>query len=249
MERFDASRPAVLTVRHIAVYFKQSNGLLDRRRITALKNVSFDLYRGESLGIIGHNGSGKSTLLKCLSGIILPDQGTIVNHGYSAALLSLRLGFDGYLSGRDNIILSGILLGFRKWQVEQHMADIIEFSELGEFIDLPLNTYSDGMKARLGFSVAFYMEPDILLIDEVLGVGDADFQRKSQEVMEKKIASDSTIVLVSHSAPAIRRLCNRAVWIENGETQLEGEVGRVVDAYEAFLAQLRDDPKARTMHI
>lgn len=225
----------VVTARSVGVTYRRRTGFLRRDWFVALRDVSFDLKHGESLGVIGGNGAGKSTLLKVLCGIIRPDKGEIVNRGYSAALLSLQLGFDPNLSGRDNAIVSGLLLGFRRKQVEQRMDEIIDFSELGAFIDYPLHTYSAGMRARLGFSVAFHMEPDILLIDEVLGVGDADFQRKSKAEMERKIASDKTIVLVSHSNAAIKKLCNRAVWIEHGETQLEGEAEEVVAAYEAYL--------------
>jgi len=227
----------VLLARNIGVTYRRRTGFLKRDRFEALRDVSFDLYQGESLGVIGGNGAGKSTLLKVLSGIIRPDKGEVVNQGHSAALLSLQLGFDPNLTGRDNAMVSGMLLGFRRKQVEQKLDEIIAFSELEEFIDFPLHTYSAGMRARLGFSVAFHMEPDILLVDEVLGVGDADFQRKSRAEMERKIASDKTIVLVSHSTDVIRKLCNRAVWIENGETCMEGDVGEVTKAYEAFLQQ------------
>ncbi|QBQ53548.1 ABC transporter ATP-binding protein [Nitrosococcus wardiae] len=225
----------VLSVRGVGVTYRRRTGFLRQDRFEALRDVSFDLYQGESLGVIGSNGAGKSTLLKVLSGIILPDKGKIINPGHSVALLSLRLGFDPNLSGRDNAIVSGLLLGFRRKQVEEKLDEIIAFAELESFIDYPLHTYSAGMRARLGFSVAFHMEPDILLIDEVLGVGDADFQRKSRAEMERKIASDKTIVLVSHSAAAIRKLCNRAVWVEQGKTRMEGEVKEVVGAYEAFV--------------
>ncbi len=232
----------VLSVRSVGVTYRRRTGLLRHDRFEALRNVSFDLHQGESLGVIGGNGAGKSTLLKLLSGIIQPDKGEIVNRGHSAALLSLQLGFDPNLSGRDNAIVSGLLLGFRRKQVEQKLDEIIVFSELGEFIDNPLHTYSSGMRARLGFSVAFHIEPDILLVDEVLGVGDADFQRKSRAVMESKVASDKTIVLVSHSGYTIKKLCNRAVWIEHGETQLEGDPAEVVGAYEAYLESRKGRP-------
>ncbi|WP_312914311.1 ABC transporter ATP-binding protein [Candidatus Competibacter phosphatis] len=197
--------------------------------------MSFDLHHGESLGVIGRNGAGKSTLLQLLAGILRPDQGTLINHGVRATLLSLQIGFVPYLSGRQNAILSGMLLGLAKQEVEEKMADIRAFSELGDFFDQPINAYSSGMKARLGFSVAFQLNPDVLLIDEVLGVGDAEFKAKSSQIMREKIRSDKTIVLVSHSPGTIRQLCDRAVWIDNGATRAEGETTEVLDRYEQFL--------------
>lgn len=222
----------VISLKNVGISYVRRTGFLKRNRFEALRDVSFDLRRGESLGVIGSNGSGKSTLLRVLSGIIRPDQGRIVNRGHSVALLSLQLGFDPRLSGRDNAIVNGLLLGFRQKQVEQKLDQIIAFSELEAFIDYPLHTYSSGMRARLGFSVAFHMNPDILLVDEVLGVGDAEFQQKSRAEMERKIASEKTIVLVSHSTATIRKLCSRAVWIEHGESRMEGEMSEVVRAYE-----------------
>lgn len=226
---------AVLSLRGVGVTYRRRTGFMKQNRFEALRDVTFDLYHGESLAVIGSNGAGKSTLLRVLSGIIRPDRGTIVNRGHSVALLSLQLGFDPNLSGRDNAILNGMLLGFRRRQIEQKLHEIIAFSELEAFIDYPLHTYSTGMRARLGFSVAFHLSPDIFLIDEVLGVGDANFQRKSRAEMERKIASDKTIVLVSHNVEAIRKLCNRAVWIEHGKTQMESEVNEVIEAYQAFV--------------
>lgn len=235
MKPLGNNEETVLSVKNVGVTYRRRTGFLKRNSFQALKDVSFDLHKGESLGVIGSNGAGKSTLLRVLNGIIRPDRGQIYNTGHSTALLSLSLGFDPNLSGRDNAIVSGLLLGFRRREVEEKLHEIVEFSELGEFIDYPLHTYSSGMKARLGFSVAFTMEPDILLIDEVLGVGDADFQRKSRAEMERKIASEKTIVLVSHSTATIRKLCNRAVWIDHGESRIEGEMSEVVREYEDFI--------------
>jgi len=235
MKRLNNSEGVVLSVKGVGVTYRRMTGFLRTDRFEALRDVSFDLRQGESLGIIGGNGAGKSTLLRVLNGIIRPDKGVIVNNAHSVALLSLQLGFDPNLSGRDNAIISGLLLGFRRKEVQDKLEEIISFSELDNFIDYPLHTFSAGMRARLGFSVAFHMEPDILLVDEVLGVGDADFQRKSQAEMERKIASDKTIVLVSHSNEVIQKLCNRAVWIEHGETRLEGSPNEVVTAYKSYL--------------
>ena len=224
-----------LTLRNVGAFYWRRTGYLRKERFWALENVSFDLHHGESLGVIGRNGAGKSTLLQLLAGILRPDHGTLVNHGVQATLLSLQIGFVPYLSGRQNAILSGMLLGLSKQEVEQKMTDIRAFSELGDFFDQPINAYSSGMKARLGFSVAFQLNPDVLLIDEVLGVGDADFKAKSSQVMREKIRSDKTIVLVSHSPGTIRQLCDRTVWIDNGVTQAEGDTAEVLDHYEQFL--------------
>lgn len=227
----------VISLRNVGVTYRRRTGFLRRESFEALRNVSFDLWRGASLGVIGTNGAGKSTLLRVLSGIIRPDKGSIINRGHSVALLSLQLGFDPNLSGRDNAIVNALLLGFRRKDVQEKLDEIIAFSELASFIDNPLHTYSAGMRARLGFSVAFHMEPDILLVDEVLGVGDADFQRKSRAEMERKIASDKTVVLVSHSPPTVRKLCSRVVWIEQGESRMEGAADEVLKAYETFLRE------------
>jgi lipopolysaccharide transport system ATP-binding protein len=225
----------VITLRNVAVNFWRKKGMFHREPFAALKDVSFDLYHGDSLGVIGRNGAGKSTLLRLLGGITKPDKGTLINNGYQTSLLSLQVGFDPLLSGRDNAILSGMFLGFRKKEVEARLGEIVAFSELENFIDQPVRTYSSGMKARLGFSVAIYLDPDILLIDEVLAVGDAEFKKKSHKVMQEKIKSDKTIVLVSHNAPTIRQLCNRAVWIEEGVTRAEGDTAMVLNEYEKFL--------------
>lgn len=224
-----------LTLKNVGAFYWRRTGYLHKERFWALRDVSFDLHHGESLGVIGRNGAGKSTLLQLLAGILRPDQGTLVNHGVRATLLSLQIGFVPYLSGRQNAILSGMLLGLAKQEVEEKMADIRAFSELGDFFDQPINAYSSGMKARLGFSVAFQLNPDVLLIDEVLGVGDAEFKAKSSQIMREKIRSDKTIVLVSHSPGTIRQLCDRAVWIDNGATRAEGETTEVLDRYEQFL--------------
>ena len=225
-----------ISLQNVGVYYRRQGSLLHRGEpFWALKDVSFNLYHGEALGIIGRNGAGKSTMLRLMAGIIRPDRGRLSNYGYGASLLSLQVGFVSYLTGRKNAILSGLLLGLTYEQIEEKMLSIIEFAELGEFIDQPINSYSSGMKARLGFSVAFHVDPDILLIDEVLGVGDAEFQRKSTEVMKAKIRSNKTVVMVSHQASVIRELCNRAVWIHDGVTRAEGDTEDVIKEYEAYL--------------
>ena len=228
----------VISLRNVAFNFTRKVGFFRREPFAALKDVSFDLYHGDSLGIIGRNGAGKTTLLRLLGGITRPDSGTLINNGAQTSLLSLQVGFDQQLTGRYNAFLSGMLLGFRKEEIEAKIPEIIAFSELEKFIDQPVHTYSAGMRARLGFSVAISLDPDVLLIDEVLAVGDAEFQKKSLEVMKEKLRSDKTIVLVSHQANTIKQLCNRAVWIEEGITRVEGETESVLTEYEAFLRKL-----------
>jgi lipopolysaccharide transport system ATP-binding protein len=231
MKNFDhANAVPVISVRNVAVTYTRK-GLFRSTSYDALKDVSFDLYKGESLAVLGRNGAGKSTLLQLLAGVLQPDRGELINRGVQAQLLTLQVGFDAKLTGRDNAILGGILLGRRRRDVEAQLDQIFKFAELEKFIDAPLSTYSTGMKARLGFSVSAYLEPDVLLIDEMLAVGDAAFQSKSKKIMEDKIASDKTVVLVSHSVEMIRKYCNRAVWIDEGVSRMEGAVIDVTDAY------------------
>jgi len=231
------SKELLISLENVGVRFRVSKSLFRRDSVQALRDVSFKLYRGDSLGVIGRNGAGKSTLLQILGGIILPDTGKIINNNATTSLLALQAGFDPELSGRLNALVGGMLLGFRKKEVKANMDKIIAFSELGDFIDRPVKSYSTGMKARLGFSVALEMNPDVLLIDEVLGVGDVQFRQKSQAVMKEKILSDQTIVLVSHDAGTIKTLCNRAVWVEDGVTCMDGPSTEVVTAYERFVQE------------
>ncbi len=217
----------------MGVCYTRRSGLMRSSKFWALHDVSFDLMHGETIGIVGHNGAGKSTLLRVLAGILAPDLGQMVMHGGRASLLSLQVGFIPYLSGRDNVVLSGILLGLTRRQVLARMDDIIDFAELGDFIDEPMRSYSSGMKARLGFAVAFQADPDVLLIDEVLGVGDAAFRAKSAAVMREKINSDKTVVMVTHSEETVLELCDRVVWIDHGVTRKVGPTREVMDEYRA----------------
>ena len=232
---------SVLRLRNVGVCFSRRTGFFRRERFWALRDVSFDLHHGESLGIIGRNGAGKSTLLKVLAGILAPDRGHVVCDGLKISLLSLQVGFLPQLTGRENAILSGMLLGLSRRKVEAKMDEIVAFAELEAFIDQPLSTFSAGMKARLGFSVAFQFDPDILLVDEVLGVGDADFRQRSTELMRDRIRSDKTIVLVSHNTAVIRELCNRSVWIDNGETMAEGDPRETLAHYDEYIGKLARD--------
>ena len=230
-------RRLVLELRNVGVCYRRRRGLFTRRAagFWAIHDLSLELCRGETLGVVGRNGAGKSTLLRLLAGITRPDRGEYVNHGYQAALLSLQVGFVQHLSGRENVMLSGLLLGLPRREIARRMDSIIAFAELEEFIDEPIQTYSSGMRARLGFSTAFHVNPDILLIDEVLGVGDAAFVEKSKAVMKDKIRSEATVVLVSHSARAIRSLCDRAVWIDRGRLRKSGDVRSVLAEYKASI--------------
>ncbi len=225
----------ILSLRNVGIYYKRKRGIFGEP-FWAIKDVSFDLYHGETLGIIGRNGVGKSTLLRMMAGIIKPNTGTFINNGYRASLLSLQLGFIPHLSGRENAILSGMLMGLRKKEIKAKIDAILEFSDLGEFFEQPIATYSSGMKARLGFSVAFQVDPDILLLDEILGVGDEEFRKKSTKVMREKIRSNKTIVFVSHQAGMIKQLCNRAVWIEKGISKAEGTPSDVLEEYNNSLS-------------
>jgi len=227
----------VIQLRNVGVRFRSRRAFFRFRHFDALRDVSLSLYPGDALGVIGRNGVGKSTLLRVIAGIILPDTGDVVNAGVRTTLLALQAGFDPQLTGRANAVLSAMLLGFTRRQVLDHMDRIIEFSELGPFMDEPVKTYSSGMRARLGFSVAVQMKPDVLLIDEVLGVGDVEFRKKSEAALREKIQADQTVVLVSHNAQQVKKLCNRVVWIEEGVSRLEGDADTVLRAYESYLAE------------
>jgi len=202
-------------------------------RFWALEDVSLTLDRGDRLGVVGRNGAGKSTLLRTLAGIITPDRGRIARAPVTCQLLSLAVGFMPHLSGRDNAILSGLLLGLRRRDIEGRLPAILEFSELGDFFEQPISTYSTGMMARLAFSVALQVEPEVLLIDEILSVGDADFAQKSGAALRARIHGGTTVVFVSHSDRQIREVCDRAVWIEHGCSVMQGDVDEVLKAYHA----------------
>ena len=226
---------ALIEVENVTVKYRQRHSLFRHSYYNALKNVNFKINKGETLGIIGRNGCGKSTLLKLLAGIYQPNGGKVRKENVKVSLLTLAAGFDPQLSGIDNAIISGMLLGHDKKTIKSKLHSIIEYSELQDSIDQPVKTYSSGMKARLGFSVAVQMEADVLLVDEVLGVGDAQFRAKAEKTMLEKINSDQTVVLVSHSAQQIKRICQRAVWIDMGEIQEIGDTETVVNNYQKFL--------------
>jgi ABC-type polysaccharide/polyol phosphate transport system, ATPase component len=206
------SEDILLSLRDVGVCYKRRGSLFRRTAFfQALSGINLDIHRGETLGIIGRNGAGKSTLLRVIAGIIQPDQGKIINYGATVSLLALQVGFDVNLSGKDNAIFSGMLLGYPRPQVEASLEAITEFSELGDFMSEPVRTYSTGMRARLGFAVAMFMTPGILLLDEVLSVGDKEFRQKAEKEMLRKIHSDQTVVLVSHMENQVARLCDRVI--------------------------------------
>jgi lipopolysaccharide transport system ATP-binding protein len=201
----------------------------------ALKDVSLEVERGESLGLIGRNGSGKSTLLKILSRITRPSKGRITLYQRVNSLLEIGTGFNPELSGRENIYLNGSFLGMKTSEIRQKFDEIVAFSEVEQFIDTPVKFYSSGMFVRLAFSVAVHLTPEILLLDEVLSVGDAGFQHKSMEKMKELLGSGATIVLVSHNAQAIRDICKRAIWLDKGLLQADGPAASVSENYRTFL--------------
>jgi len=221
----------LISLKDVGFTYRTLSGLMKVERYQALKSVNLEIRPGETLGIIGSNGSGKSTLLRILARIFAPDEGKIEFIAKKISLLSLALGFDPRLAGNDNAILSSMFLGATLEEANEMVPDIIEFSELGEFASHPVRTYSSGMRARLGFSVALKMQTDVLLIDEALAVGDASFKAKSERAIVEKVTSSQTVVLVSHSAAQINRLCDKAVWIEKGEIVLEGDTDLVTRKY------------------
>lgn len=197
----------------------------------ALKNVSLSVKKGEVLGLIGRNGAGKSTLLKVISGIYKPTKGTVLCHGNVVPMLELGSGFDFDLTGRENIFLNGAVLGFSEKFLKSKLDEIIEFSELGQFIDVPIRTYSSGMLARLAFSIATMVDPEILIVDEILSVGDESFQAKSRARMMELMGGGTTVLFVSHSLDQIREMCDRVAWLEQGQIKMIGPTKEVCDNY------------------
>jgi lipopolysaccharide transport system ATP-binding protein len=200
----------------------------------ALRNLDLRVSPGEVLGVIGTNGSGKTTLLKLLAGILTPDEGQVTTQGRISTLLQLGAGFEPELSGRDNIYLNGLVLGLSKSEINRRYEEIVDFAQLGEFIDAPLRTYSSGMQARLGFSVACNVDPDILLVDEILAVGDETFRDKSYNRMLSFKEQGKTIMLVSHSLEKVLSFCSRTIWLDQGRIMREGETEAVVEEYLEF---------------
>lgn len=222
----------VISLEEVGLCYSKGRSILRNQKYWALKDISFDLYQNETLGVIGRNGVGKSSLLRLIAGIYKPDVGSVTRSVDRIVLLSLQVGFLPHLSGKENIILSGLLLGCSKKLLQEKLDDIVEFAGIGEFIEEPVQTYSAGMRARLGFSVAIHTDSNVLLIDETLGVGDQDFRKKSSEALNKIITSDKSVVLVSHNLQTISTLCNRVVWIENGQVVMCDNTEVVLQAYK-----------------
>lgn len=197
----------------------------------ALKDVSFQVKKGEALGIVGTNGSGKSTLLKAICGILKPYKGTITINGSVAPLIELGAGFDGNMTARENIFLNGCMLGHSEKYMKEHFDEIVDFAELWDFLDSPIKNYSSGMKARLGFSVATMVRPQILIVDEILAVGDYKFRKKCEKRMNDMLSSGTTLMYVSHSTEEVKNLCDHALWLNKGTMVMQGKASEVCDAY------------------
>ena len=240
---------SIITVDNVSVHFRMDKnhttslkewvvsflkGKQQYEEFHALENVTFDVKRGEIFGVIGRNGAGKSTLLKVVSGIYKPTSGKAVSAGRIAPMLELGSGFDQELSGHDNIFLNGAILGFSEDFLKEKYDEIVAFSELGEFIHQPIKTYSSGMMMRLAFSVATIVEPEILIVDESLAVGDASFQQKSRARMLELMKGGTTVLFVSHTMSQIREMCDRVLWLDHGTVKMIGETQQVCDAYETM---------------
>lgn len=208
-------------------------GKLQYSTFTALEHVSFDVQKGETIGLIGRNGAGKSTLLKIISGIMKPTEGTVECRGNVVPMLELGSGFDMDLSGRENVYLNGAILGYTKPFLDAKFQEILDFSELGDFINIPIRNYSSGMLARLAFSIAAVVKPEILIVDEILAVGDAQFQEKSKRRMMELMGGGTTVLLVSHDIEQVKELCRRVVWLEHGRVRMVGATEEVCNAYKS----------------
>ncbi|WP_407421303.1 ABC transporter ATP-binding protein [Methanobrevibacter sp.] len=203
----------------------------EKQKIRILNGISFKVYKGERIGILGFNGAGKSTLLKIIAGIYEPTEGTVTINGKIAPLLELSAGFDKNYTGKNNIYLNGAFLSMDEDFINEKYDEIVEFSELGEFINYPVKNYSSGMKSKLGFSIATVVNPDILIIDEILSVGDIKFKQKSSGKLKQMMRDGATVLFVSHALRDIKEICDRCIWIENGKVVMEGETKEVIDAY------------------
>ncbi len=225
-------KPVMLELHNVSLSFQSSKGTFDNGVHHILDDVSLKLYENETLGIIGRNGVGKTTTLRIMAEILAPTSGTVTTQpGKSSALLSIGLGFKGELSGRDNAKLAAVLQGATIKQAMGYLEEIKEFSGLGDSFEEPVKTYSSGMRSRLGFTTALLTHVDVLLIDEVLSVGDAQFRQKAQRAMQERIRGDQTVVFVSHSDQQIQALCDRVVWLDQGKVKLEGDPGVVLEGY------------------
>lgn len=224
-----------LELKSVSFSYRTGKTFFSKKRKKVLDNISLEIRHGETLGIIGRNGAGKSTLLRLLSDIVSADEGKVIRNCKKVNLLSIELGFSEQLDGRSNIILSGLFNGFSKHEITSKINAIIEMSGIGDAVNNKLITYSSGMRARLGFSIAYHLEPDILLIDEILGVGDLDFQVKSEQLIKEKMNSDQTVVLVTHDPNLVKSVCDRVIWIEHGQVKMQGACEYVMQEYIKYM--------------
>lgn len=235
-----------LEVNHVSIDYRNlmhmslhqslaKNGVKKADIIRAVNDVSFTVNKGEILGIVGRNGSGKTTLLRSIAGIFQPDEGMIDTKGNRVSLMAIGIGFNGNNTGRENILKSGMLLGCTLDYVKQHMDAIIEFSELGDFIDRPVRTYSSGMYSKLSFAVTAILDTDIMLVDEVLSVGDERFRKKSYKKMEELMLSDRTVLIVSHATNTLKKFCDKVLWINDGQYMMMGDTEEVLEKYDEFM--------------
>lgn len=220
-----------IELKSVSFSYRTGKSFFSPKKKKVLNNISMEIHAGETLGIIGRNGAGKSTLLRLLADIITPDEGKIIRNCKKVNLLSIELGFTDQLDGISNIILSSLFNGFSKKEIAGKIDSIIEMSGIGDAVYEPLVRYSSGMRARLGFSIAYHLEPDVLLIDEILGVGDIDFQFKSERLIKEKMNSDQTVVLVTHDPQLVKSVCNRTIWLENGQIKMQGASDEVINEY------------------
>lgn len=218
-------------IKNFLFNFPKSLTSMKRERFNALEGISFEIHEGENFGIIGNNGAGKSTTLGLIAGVLKPNSGRVIVRRRVSPLLSLGAGFHQELTGRENVELNGVLLGLTRKEIRRKMDEILEFSELGDFVNRPVRVYSSGMMARLGFSVIAHLDPEILLIDEVLGVGDIRFQKKCLDKMMSFKDSGVTMVLVTHSVASVMNICDRAMWIDNHQVRMIGDPSEVVESY------------------
>lgn len=248
-------KSVVIDVNHVTIRFNQASEKIDNlkeyfvklvkkelmfKEFLAVKDASFQVRKGEAWALVGTNGSGKSTLLKAISGILKPYKGSIAIKGGIAPLIELGAGFDGNMTARENIYLNGCVLGHTKKFMDEHFEEIVDFAELWDFLDMPIKNYSSGMRARLGFSVATMVKPDILICDEVLAVGDFAFQQKCMNRMKEMLSGGTTLLFVSHNINQVRQLCDHAAWLDNGIVKMVGNTDEVCDSYMEYVGKVKE---------